>query len=339
MVLFGVVTLVFLIFGVLPGDPTDICDRCPNDVREALRRDWGIDQPIGLQYLNYLNDLSIISIYTDSPENQTKYEYVRILAVGGTALVVKLPYLRRSYVQHKKVSQIIYEGFAGTFWLTLSAMFFATLVGITFGIIAALQRDTWIDHSLIGISVLGISMPSFVVAIFMSLIFGGWLHHITGLNSIGSLWILNDEGDFELRLENLILPGLTLGFRPLAIITQLTRNSMITVLSQDYIKTAQAKGADRFRVIFYHALKNAMNPIVTAVSGWFASLLAGAFFVEYIFTYKGIGMQTIQAVMAKDFPVIMGVILFIAAIFIFINVLVDLLYAVIDPKVKTLYFS
>jgi peptide/nickel transport system permease protein len=339
VVLYGVVTLVFIIFGVLPGDPTDICDRCPNDVRESLRKDWGIDKPLSIQYLNYLNDLSMVSIYAHSEENQNKYAYVKLFSIGGNALVFKFPYLRRSYVQHKKVSQIIYEGFAGTFWLTLAAMFFATVVGILFGILAALKRDSFLDRTLIGISVLGISMPSFVVAIFMSLIFGGWLHDFTGLNSIGSLWVLNDQGEFELRLENLILPGLTLGFRPLAIITQLTRNSMITVLSQDYIKTAQAKGANRFQVIFHHALKNAMNPVITAVSGWFASLLAGAFFVEYIFTYKGIGMQTIQAVMAKDFPVIMGVILFIATIFIFINILVDLLYALVDPKVKASAFS
>ncbi len=335
LVLLGVVSLVFLIFNILPGDPTDVCERCPDEVREALRIEWGLEQPLYIQYLSYLNDLSIISLYEDTPKNRQTYEYIRLFPLGSKYLVIKWPYLRRSYHYNKKVSQILYEGFNGTFWLAFSAMVFATVVGIFFGIVAALQRDKFLDHFLGTVAVLGISMPSFVVAIFMSLIFGGWLHEFTGLDAIGSLWALDDRGDFELRLRNLILPGLTLGFRPLAIITQLTRNSMINVLSQDYIKTAQAKGADWLRVIFVHALKNALNPVVTAVSGWFASLLAGAFFVEYIFTYKGIGLQTITAVTAKDFPVLVGVILLIAIVFVIINILVDLLYSVLDPKVKT----
>ena len=134
--------------------------------------------------------------------------------------------------------------------------------------------------------------------------------------------------------KNLILPMITLGLRPLAIIVQLTRSAMLDVLSQDYIRTARAKGLSNRQVIYGHALKNALNPVITAISGWFASLLAGSFFVEYIFGYNGLGKATVDALELSDFPVVMGSILFVAFIFVIINILVDIAYAFIDPRVK-----
>jgi peptide/nickel transport system permease protein len=142
-------------------------------------------------------------------------------------------------------------------------------------------------------------------------------------------------GARRLSLQNLILPALTLGIRPLAIITQLTRSSMLDVLDQDYIRTAYAKGLRRRTVIWRHGLRNALNPVITAVTGWFAELLAGAFFVEYIFGWRGIGKVTVEALEKLDFPVVMGSVLVSAAFFIVINIVADVLYGIVDPRVRT----
>jgi peptide/nickel transport system permease protein len=141
-------------------------------------------------------------------------------------------------------------------------------------------------------------------------------------------------GEKYLAIKNLILPAFTLGIRPLAVIAQLTRSSMLDVLQQDFIRTAYAKGLNKRTVIFNHALRNALNPVVTAITGWFAELLAGAFFVEYIFGWKGIGKVTVNALEKLDYPIVMGAVLFSAVIFIFINIIADVLYAVIDPRIR-----
>jgi peptide/nickel transport system permease protein len=141
------------------------------------------------------------------------------------------------------------------------------------------------------------------------------------------------QGEY-LALHNLVLPAITLGIRPLAIVVQLTRNTMLDVLSQDYIRTARAKGLTERRVVWRHALRNALNPVVTAVSGWFASMLAGAVFIEFIFNWKGLGLQVFQSLQNDDFPVVMGAVLVIAATFVVINILVDILYGVLDPRVR-----
>jgi peptide/nickel transport system permease protein len=161
------------------------------------------------------------------------------------------------------------------------------------------------------------------------------LHPYTGLNLTGS-WFDIDEvtGEKYLTIKNLILPAFTLGIRPLAIITQLTRSAMLDVLSQDYIRTAHAKGLSKTKVVFKHGLRNALNPVITAITGWFAELLAGAFFVEYIFGWKGLGKITVDALEKLDYPVVMGSVLISACIFIVINMLADVLYGVVDPRVR-----
>jgi peptide/nickel transport system permease protein len=191
------------------------------------------------------------------------------------------------------------------------------------------------DTTSIVTSVMGISAPSFFMAIVIAYVFGLLLHDYTGLQLTGS-WFNIDQvtGKRYLTLQNLILPALTLGIRPLAIITQLTRSSMLDVLHQDYIRTAYAKGLSRKKVVFGHALRNAINPVITAMTGWFAELLAGAFFVEYIFGWKGIGKVTVEALEKLDYPVVMGSVLFAATIFVLINILSDILYKWVDPRVK-----
>ncbi len=337
LVIFGVIIVIFMLFYVLPGDPVNaiLGQQTDEEVRKRLTEELGLDQPTIYQFFYYLNDLSPVSIHENTPENQKKYGYSPFSNVGDKVIVSKRPYLRRSYQSNKRVDEILLEDIQGTLVLAIVAMFFATIIGMFFGVIAALRQNTWIDYTLVTVSVLGISVPSFVAAILISTIFGFYLSEYTGLKLTGSLWEINAfTGERELQLRNLVLPTLTLALRPLSIIVQLTRSSMLEVLSQDYIRTARAKGLLFYQVVVKHALKNALNPVITAVSGWLASLMAGAFFIEYIFNWKGLGRTTIRAVENLDLPIVMGATIIIAFIFVIINILVDILYATIDPKVR-----
>ena len=336
LVLLGVIIVVFLLFHALPGDPVSLIAGQRSDIstRQSITKELGLDKPLHIQFLLYVNDLSLISVHVDSESNQEKYSYREIMNVGTRVIVFKKPDMRRSFQTNKRVTEIIYDNFDDTLWLALTAMVIASILGITIGIIAALNQNTFIDHLFISVSVFGISIPSFVSAIVIAMVFGYYLSDYTGLNLTGQLWVNHPIRGRELQLQNLILPAITLGIRPLAIIVQLTRSSMLEVLSLDYIRTAYAKGLNRYTVVLKHALKNGMNPVITAVSGWLASLMAGAFFVEYIFDWKGLGFTTIKAVQSLDFPVVMGVTLFVAAIFVIINIFVDLMYAAIDPRIR-----
>ncbi len=336
LVLLGVVVVVFLLFQALPGDPVAMMAGQRTDVttRAAIARDFGLDQPLPVQLGQYLEDLSPLALYEDTPENEARYEYRKLVPVGGRVLTLKAPYLRRSFQTNKRVDEIIFENLPGTLVLALAAMLFATVFGIAFGMVAALRQNTFWDHSLVSLSVLGVSAPSFVTAIVISLLFGYYLSEYTGFDMTGSLFVTDPVYGRQLAPRNIILPAFTLGIRPLSIITQLTRSAMLDVLSQDYIRTAKAKGLRFWRVITKHALKNALNPVITAVSGWLASLLGGAFFVEYIFNWKGLGWETIHAVETLDFPVVMGTTLLVALIFILINIVADVLYAVLDPRIR-----
>lgn len=336
LVLFGVVVVVFLLFHALPGDPVSLIAGQRSDIstRQAITKELGLDKPLSIQFLRYVNDLSFISIHEKLPQNHAKYGYEEIMDFGRFVVVFKWPYMRRSFQTNKKVTEIIIDNVDDTLWLAISAMAISSIFGVALGVIAALNQNTFLDHALISVSVLGISIPSFVSAILMAMVFGYYLSDYTGLNLTGQLWVNHPLRGRELQLHNLILPAITLGIRPLAIIVQLTRSAMLEVLSQDYIRTAYAKGLNRYHVVIKHALKNSMNPVITAVSGWLASLMAGAFFVEYIFDWKGLGFITIKAVQSLDFPVVMGVTLFVAAVFVLINIFVDLMYAVIDPRIR-----
>ena len=247
----------------------------------------------------------------------------------------KIPYLGRSYQSKKPVLDMLMDALPGTLMLAFAAMFFACLTGIILGSLAALYKNTWIDNIAVFSSIAGVSAPSFFMAILMAYIFGIVLHDYTGLQLSGSLFAIDSvTGERYLMIQNIILPALTLGIRPMAIITQLTRSSMLDVLGQDYIRTAHAKGLHKKRIVLKHALPNAMNPVVTAITGWMAELLAGAFFIEYIFGWKGIGKLTVNALEKLDYPVVMGSVLLSAALFILINILADIINAAIDPRIK-----
>lgn len=336
LILLGVVVAIFFLFQVLPGDPVAMLAGQRNDLatREALTAELGLDKPLPEQLLFYMNDISPLSVHAASAANAGKYGYHPLVQVGRHVLVWKSPYLRRSFQSNKPVMAILLDHLPGTLWLAGAAMLLATFFGLLFGLLAALRPHSWLDHTLIATSVLGISVPSFVAAILIAITFGFYWSGVTGLSLTGQLYEMDAFAGPQLVWQNLILPAVALGIRPLAIITQLTRSSMIDVLSQDYIRTARAKGLSDFRVVVGHGLKNGLNPVITAVSGWLASLLAGAFFIEYIFNWKGIGAVTLHAVENLDFPVVMGATLFIAFLFILINIAVDVLYALVDPRVK-----
>jgi peptide/nickel transport system permease protein len=278
--------------------------------------------------------LSPISIHPFTVENQEKYHYQQLIKIGNDVLVVKMPYLRRSYQTKREVTTILSETVPNTFVLALTAMIFATIIGVLLGVVSAVHQGTWIDNAANAFAILGISAPSFFAGIIIAWLFGFVLADYTGLNMSGSLYSYDPFKGEIITWRNLWLPMITLGLRPLAIIVQLTRSAMLDVLAQDYIRTARAKGLSRNAIIYKHALKNALNPVITAISGWFASLLAGSFFVEYIFGYNGLGRTTVTALEMSDFPVVMGSILFIAFVFVVVNILVDLLYAWVDPRVK-----
>ena len=342
--LLGVATLVFFLFTVLPGDPAQMMlDQNENSEQiKSIRNKFGFDLPIIDQYFYYLNDLSPISFHSLNKNNFSHYDpHVYggkiLFKKNNNVLILKSPFFRTSYQKlGKPVNQIIKETLPNTAILALSSMIIAVFIGLLLGIISTIYKDQLIDRILLLISTLGMSIPSFFSAILFSWLFGFVLNSYTQLNMTGSFYELDDLGEtHNVMWKNLILPSIVLGIRPLAVITQLIRNNLIEVLSQDYIRTAYSKGLSKKQVIFRHALKNAINPVITAVSGWFASLLAGSIFVEYIFGWNGLGKEIVEALNKLDIPVVMGSVIVIAFLFIIINIVVDLIYTYLDPRIKT----
>ena len=328
---------------------------------------------------------------------------MKLFSLGNQkCLALKWPYLNKSFQSKRKVVDIISQALPGTIILAFVSIILALLIGIFGGVISAINRDSWVDKVILIISVIGMSGPSFFIAILISWIggllwfehipvpiwpfiialgiliyetlkkgtesvksvgsiaralafglgswiilhliaqllglggFTSWFFHLpgTGLNMTGSLYSLDEWKGLYLSPKNLILPAITLGIRPLGVVVQLTRSSLLEELKKDYIRTARAKGLSENKVVFKHALRNALNPVVTAVSGWFASMLAGAVFVEFVFGWKGLGLEIFNALEKEDFPIVMGAVLVISFMFVMLNILVDILYGIIDPRVR-----
>lgn len=333
LVLIGVVVVVFFLFQGF-GDPARLVmgQRADAATQENIRKELYLDQPRWKQFLLYLNDVSPIAIHSG---DEIQRKQLKGLFIGGqTKFAIKIPYLRRSYQSKKEVGTILMDALPGTMLLAVSAIIIACLLGIPLGVVAAVKKDTWMNTSAVITSILGISAPSFFMGIIIAYLFGYLLNDYTGLRMTGSLFETDAFEGRQLQLSNLVLPAITLGIRPMAIITQLTRSAMLDVLNQDYIRTAYAKGLNNRTVVWKHALRNALNPVITAITGWFAELLAGAFFVEYIFGWKGIGKITVDALEKLDFPVVMGSVLVSSLFFILVNVLADILYGLADPRVR-----
>lgn len=402
IVLAGVVTVVFFLFNLSPGDPVRnlVGENASEQTIIQMKRKLDLDLPVGKRFVLYLNDLSPVSVHNESNHESriffdTKnYSGFKLFSAGGErAVYIKSPYLKRSFLSERNVSEILSDAIPGTVVLAVVSISFALLFGLIMGIVSALNKNSFYDRLMLFISALGMAGPSFFVAIivawlgaviwrdeikipllpvivFSALLLIGYVLNNrkiiqlkstnrlmlaaltaviagaffgnagnivlpgTGLNITGSLYGVDVWKGEVLELKNMILPVITLMVRPLSVIVQLTRSSLLDVLAQDYVRTARAKGLPEYVVILKHALRNALNPVITAVSGWFASLLAGAVFVEFVFGWKGLGQQMFTAIESQDLPVVMGGVIVIATAFVLINILVDIIYGWIDPRVR-----
>jgi len=397
-VLLGVLTLVFFLFGLVPDPARELAGQTESEeVIQSIREKYNLDLSLGKRYVLFINDVSPVSWYAldeDSRRFRSEKEVggTTVFSSSSNRLVLKAPYLGRSYLTDRTVTDILFDALPGTLILALVAMFFAMIVGISLGVWSALREGSFIDRSILLLASVGMSGPSFFMAIVIAWI-GGYLLHDsisislwiivlplfgfvlqkfllkrkdntvfqvslvlsfvlwifggrlgiptlsmnlpgTGLSMNGSLFTVDVWEGEKLALQNLILPAITLGIRPLAVVAQLMRNSVLEVMRQDFIRTARAKGLTEWRIVMGHVLRNAMNPVLTAASGWLASMLAGAVFVEFVFGWKGLGLEVFRSLEKNDLPVVMGAVMVIAVIFVVINTLVDLLYGWIDPRVR-----
>ena len=322
LTLWGVATLIFFLFTIVPGDSAQMMlgKREDPEALAAVRAKYGLDQPVHIQYVNYLHRVSPIG--------------------WQDGLRFKTPDFGESYQrQGQRVGHLISSTFPNTALLAAVSISFAVLVGMFLGTIAAYYEGTKLDGFLLATSSIGMSLPSFFTAVLFAWIFAFLLGPYTGLNLTGSLFTVDDyTGEQSLSLKNLILPALTLGIRPVGVIVQLTRKSILEVSAKDFVRTARAKGLPERKVLLRHILPVASNPIITTISGWFASLLAGAVFVEIIFGWNGMGKLLVEALNTRDLPITMGCVLVIAFIFVLLTTLVDVLYAWLDPRVRSELF-
>ena len=227
-----------------------------------------------------------------------------------------------SYTTNRNVSKTILEKLPATAVLGFTAIFISFVIGVLAGVISALKQNSFLDFLSMSVALFGISVPQFVLALLAVFIFSATLGWFPIAGYITDGW------------NRLILPALTLALRPMAITARITRSSMLDVMTKDYIRTARAKGLSEFKVIYKHALRNALNPVITAASSSLAATLGGVFFIEYIFNWPGIGLLAMDSIMKLDFPMIQGTVMFSAVIFVLINLFVDIIYALLDPKVK-----
>lgn len=335
-VLVGISLLTFTLTRVIPADPALLIlgERATPESRERLRETLGLNEPL------FFNLGAVAD--TGNPANLFDSQYFNF--VGG-ALTGDLG---RSYFTRIDVRDGLSQRFPATFELALTAMIFALAIGIPAGVAAALHRGTLIDTALLIGALSGVSFPVFWLAIILIYIFSinlGWLppsqrldvslslQPVTGLFVLDGL--LRGRPDISWNaLKHLILPGIALGTIPLALVVRMTRSAMLEVLGQDYVQTARAKGLRQRLVVNKHALRNALLPVVTVVGLSFGTLLSGAILTETVFSWPGIGKWVYDAIAARDYPIIQGGVLFVAFVFVVVNLIVDLSYAVIDPRIQ-----
>jgi peptide/nickel transport system permease protein len=297
--LFAVAIITFIITRIIPGDPASVMlgpQASVEDVKE-LREELGLNDPLHVQFFHYMKDLLTGDL--------------------GVSLTYNEP-----------VIGLILERFPNTLILSFSALLIAILIGVPAGIIAAYKQNSLIDYAVMLVSLIGVSMPIFWLGVMLVLYFSvhlGWLP-ATGMGS--------PEDGMLSFLKYLILPSITLATIPMANFARITRSSMLEVISQEYIKTARAKGLSEFLVVCKHAFKNALTPILTVLGMQISMMLGGAVLTETIYSWPGMGRLIVDAIEKRDFVVVQGTVLFIAVIFILVNLLVDILYKVVNPKIN-----
>ncbi|MGE5631749.1 MAG: ABC transporter permease [Caulobacteraceae bacterium] len=297
-VLIGVSVVVFLMIYLIPGDAAEVIGGPTATAEEIsnIRVKLGLDRPMHEQYFRYISGV----------------------------LKGDLGY---SFQTGQAVSEAIKTRYANTFNLAIFSVLIAAIIGVCAGIIAAIKQNSWFDYLSMSIATLGISAPTFWIGLLLIIVFCVKLKllNISGFN--GQIWTWKG-------FVSMILPAATLGFNSAAMIARMTRSSVLEIIHQDYIHTARAKGLNEKIVILKHALKNAMIPIITVIGVNFGSLLGGTVVVESVFAINGIGRLMVQAIGARDFPMVQGTVLVVASTFVLINLLTDILYAVIDPRIS-----
>lgn len=317
---FGITVITFFLIHLIPGDPIELLagERGVNPQRHAvLMKEMGLDQPLAVQYGNYI-----------------------LKIVKGD--------LGRSIVTNNPVLSEFLILFPATVELSLCAILMAVFCGLPAGIIAGVRRGSILDHGVMGVSLTGYSMPIFwwglLLILFFSVFLGWtpvsgrisalfWIDAHTGFMLIDTLWS-GEKGAFISALRHLILPSIVLGTIPLAVIARITRSSMLEVLKEDYVRTARAKGLAPMRVVMIHALRNALIPVVTVIGLQTGVLLAGAILTETIFAWPGVGKWILESIYRRDYPAVQGGILLIATVIILVNLSVDVLYGIINPRIR-----
>jgi peptide/nickel transport system permease protein len=298
-VLLGITIITFTVIHLAPGDPVQVRmgQKYDPEVAQRLRTEMGLDKPLPVQYAIFLGDL-----------------------VRGD--------LGYSFVKNLPVNELLRGKFGNTLYLSISAMLLAVLMGMLLGILAAIRPQSALDYAVMVFAVAGVSIPVFWLGLMLQLLFGvqlGWFP-VTGMTEYGATLAEN--------LTHLVLPAVTLATVPMAIIARITRSSMLEVMEQDYIRTARAKGLGRHTVLLRHALKNALIPIITVIGNMFALLLTGAVLTETVFSWPGLGRAMVDAITQRDFPVILGGVTLFAVTFVIVNLIVDSIYAWIDPRIR-----
>ncbi|MFN3178779.1 MAG: ABC transporter permease [Thermus sp.] len=320
-VLFGITLLVFLFLQLIPGDPAQaiLGERGTPEQLAALREKLGLNKPLYVQYLTFVKNILTGDL--------------------GTSAVSTIP-----------VAEELKRRWPATFELALAATLVAVVLGIPVGILAAVRKNSLVDTLSMSLSLVGVSMPVFWLGLLLVYLFAVNLHWlptggrlstdlaidfrpITGFLVLDGILALKPQVLAD-ALRHLILPALTLGTIPLAILTRITRSAMLEVLSQDYVRTARAKGLAERQVILKHALKNALLPVVTIVGLQFGTLLGGAILTETIFSWPGIGSYIYEGILNRDYPVVQAGVLVVATVFVLVNLLVDLSYALLDPRIQ-----
>lgn len=324
--LVGVSLLSFFVIRLVPGDPVMLLlgERGADPkVYQEMKQELGLDKPIHIQYVLFLGN-----------------------AFKGD--------LGKSIISKRKVTEEFFSRFPATLELGIAALCFACIFGIPIGIIAAVKRNSFLDYLLMGVSLVGYSMPIFWWGLILIILFSvgmgitpvsGRIDVLYEVNTITGFYLLDTLLDFELireeglapffsALNHLILPSIAMGTIPLAVLARMTRSSMLEVLGQDYIRTAKAKGVSYKRIVLTHGLRNALIPIITVLGLMFGSIITGAILTETIFSWPGIGKWLVASINARDYPVIQGGVLFIATMVVLINLTVDFIYTVVNPRLR-----
>jgi peptide/nickel transport system permease protein len=298
-VLLIVGVVVFILVHLTPGDPAAVMlgPEASNEQVQQLRDQLGLNDPFYIQFVDWVGG----AIHLDF----------------GNSIFLNMP-----------VTTALWQRAQPTGLLTLYALIVSLLIGVPAGVIAAVRRNSWIDRALMALSVSGAAMPSFYLAILLILLFAVTLHW---LPSGGYVSIIDNPVQ---HFKRMLMPAFSLGFAQAALLARLIRSSMLDVIREDYIRTAYAKGLARRRVITLHALRNGLIPAITVVGSSLGALLGGAVITETVFTLPGMGQLVVQSVLRRDFPVIQGAVMVIAAIYVLANLLVDVLYIYIDPRVR-----